>query len=228
MAAASQSSCVPSRKKPIRRPRDQRATLIGLGYAALSSPELGYLAACAALFVAYVRATGKATGTEQEFCGPFAKPQRMFVVTVCALWCVVFAVVAVIDIETHFIPDVIILPATGLALAASLVDPRLTWRAALLGALAGLVSFYAIAWVARGGFGLGDVKLAAFVGAVTGLVPVFYALIAGIIAGGIGALLLLVTRRMERRSFMPYGPYLCLGGWLGLLPAMLRFWGLPL
>ena len=63
------------------------ATLVGLGYAAGSNITLGYTAACLAVFVAYVRATGKAAGGDQEFCGPMAKPQRMFLVTVTALYC---------------------------------------------------------------------------------------------------------------------------------------------
>lgn len=63
------------------------AIFVGLGYATLSSSALGYSAACAALFVAYVRAMGKAAGAHQEFCGPFAKPQRMFIVTLLGLWC---------------------------------------------------------------------------------------------------------------------------------------------
>jgi phosphatidylglycerophosphate synthase len=63
------------------------ATLIGLGYAAGSSPTLGYMAACVALFVAYVRAMGKAAGAPQDFCGPMSKPRRMFFATLVALWC---------------------------------------------------------------------------------------------------------------------------------------------
>ncbi len=63
------------------------AILIGAGYAIGAVPELGYLAACVALFVAYVRAEGKVAGAHQEFCGPMAKPQRMFVLTVAALVC---------------------------------------------------------------------------------------------------------------------------------------------
>ncbi len=65
------------------------AILIGAGYAATSMPELGYLAACVALFVAYVRAQGKVAGAHQEFCGPLAKPQRMFLLTVVACYCAV-------------------------------------------------------------------------------------------------------------------------------------------
>jgi phosphatidylglycerophosphate synthase len=61
------------------------ATLIGAGYAAGGNLMLGALAACAALFVAYVRAEGKVAGAHQEFCGPMAKPQRMFLVTMGAL-----------------------------------------------------------------------------------------------------------------------------------------------
>ncbi len=143
-----------------------------------------------------------------------------------ALWSVVFALVAVVDIETHFIPNVLILPATAAALLASYVDPRLPPLSALLGAVAGFAIFYLIALVARGGFGMGDVKLAAFMGAVTGFIPVFYALLVGILAGGLAAVLLLLTKRVTRRSYIPYGPYLCLGGWLLMLPPVRQLWGL--
>ena len=63
------------------------ATLIGAGYATGGQVELGYVAACVALFTAYVRALGKVAGAPQEFCGPMAKQQRMFVMTVVALYC---------------------------------------------------------------------------------------------------------------------------------------------
>ncbi len=62
------------------------ATLIGFGFAITSSPWLGLVAALLAVFTAYVRAMGKVAGAHQEFCGPMAKPQRMVVVTVSALF----------------------------------------------------------------------------------------------------------------------------------------------
>jgi phosphatidylglycerophosphate synthase len=65
------------------------AMLVGAGYAAGGQPELGFVAACLALFVAYIRAEGKVAGAHQEFCGPLAKPQRVFVMTVAALLCAV-------------------------------------------------------------------------------------------------------------------------------------------
>ena len=63
------------------------ATLIGAGCAAGGDVALGFAAACVALFTAYVRAMGKAAGAHNEFCGPMAKQQRMFVLTVIALFC---------------------------------------------------------------------------------------------------------------------------------------------
>jgi phosphatidylglycerophosphate synthase len=62
------------------------ATLIGLGYAAGGSVPLGYAAALVALLTAYIRSIGKGAGAGQEFCGPMAKQQRMFLATLAALY----------------------------------------------------------------------------------------------------------------------------------------------
>ncbi len=63
------------------------ATFVGLGYAAGSSPTLGYLAAILAIFVAYIRAAVRVAGGPQDYRGPMAKQHRMFVVTITALAC---------------------------------------------------------------------------------------------------------------------------------------------
>jgi len=62
------------------------AFFVGAGYAAGGIPELGYLAAIAALFTAYVRAEGKVAGAPQDYCGPMAKQHRMAVLTVAAVY----------------------------------------------------------------------------------------------------------------------------------------------
>lgn len=60
--------------------------LIGSGYAAGGSVELGYLAACVALFVAYVRSTARTAGAPSDFGGPMAKQQRMCLVILAAVY----------------------------------------------------------------------------------------------------------------------------------------------
>jgi phosphatidylglycerophosphate synthase len=63
------------------------AAFVGAGYALGSQAVLGFVAALLALFIAYLRAEGKVAGAPQEFCGPMAKPQRVFALTVVALYC---------------------------------------------------------------------------------------------------------------------------------------------
>jgi len=58
--------------------------LVGAGWA-VGLPWVGALAGWAALMTAYVRALGAALTGAQDFCGPFAKPQRMSALTAGAL-----------------------------------------------------------------------------------------------------------------------------------------------
>lgn len=58
--------------------------LVGAGWAA-GVPWWGVGAAWAAVMTAYVRETGAALIGEHDFCGPFAKPQRMALLTVAAI-----------------------------------------------------------------------------------------------------------------------------------------------
>jgi leader peptidase (prepilin peptidase)/N-methyltransferase len=142
---------------------------------------------------------------------------------------VVLVQVFVFDARHRLILNVVIYPAGGLALLLSPFSPlvnagtpldRLV-SAALAAVIAGGLFFLAVV-VTRGGVGLGDAKLAFFLGAMLGIDPVFSsptlrALIYGIVLGGVVALLLLVTRVRGMHDFIPYGPYICAGGCLALL-----------
>jgi phosphatidylglycerophosphate synthase len=61
------------------------AALVGLGYALGGDASLGWLAAILATLTNYVRALGASLTGRQHFVGPFAKQQRMAVVTLVAL-----------------------------------------------------------------------------------------------------------------------------------------------
>ncbi len=62
------------------------ALLIGAGYAFGGLPELGYLAACIAVFVAYVRILGRVAGAPSDFGGPMDKGGRMITLIVAAVY----------------------------------------------------------------------------------------------------------------------------------------------
>jgi leader peptidase (prepilin peptidase) / N-methyltransferase len=64
--------------------------------------------------------------------------------------------------------------------------------------------------------GMGDVKLAGVIGLMTGYPVVVTALVAGIVLGGVAAAVLLIARRVGRKTPIAYAPYLALGA-LGVM-----------
>jgi phosphatidylglycerophosphate synthase len=60
--------------------------LAAAGYAAGGLPALGWLAACLALFVTYIRAVGKTLGIPGLFHGPMSKSHRMFTLTLACIY----------------------------------------------------------------------------------------------------------------------------------------------
>ena len=63
------------------------AILTGAGCATGGNATLGLVAALVAVLVAYVRAEGKVVGAAQQYCGPMAKPGRMVVILLTAVYC---------------------------------------------------------------------------------------------------------------------------------------------
>jgi leader peptidase (prepilin peptidase) / N-methyltransferase len=130
---------------------------------------------------------------------------------VAAFVVVVLAVVSVIDLEQRIIPNLIVLPATVVVLAARIAlepDRWVEWVGAAAAA-AGFLLFAHIAYPA--GMGMGDVKLALCLGAALGW-PVFVALFLGLLAAAILGIAFIVREgRAGRKKAIPFGPFLALG-----------------
>ncbi|MGI8563303.1 MAG: prepilin peptidase [Candidatus Dormibacter sp.] len=138
-----------------------------------------------------------------------------------SLWALILIQIFVFDLRHGLILDRVLLPAGVLAALLSWLGPALSWRESLLtGALTGL-AFLAVARAGRALFkadalGLGDVKLSAFMGLCLGFPGVVWAVIAGVLAGGVAAAVLLVTGLAGRRDHFAYGPFLAGGSLLAL------------
>jgi leader peptidase (prepilin peptidase)/N-methyltransferase len=139
-----------------------------------------------------------------------------------SIYSAVFALILVTDLERRLILNIVTYPAMVLALAGSILVPGVTWWNALIGGAIGLL-FFLLAAVAgntlfgSGALGGGDVKLAAFVGLVTGYPMVIEALVFTILIGAVVSLALLVTRVRGLRDHVPYGPFLVAGAMITLL-----------
>lgn len=141
------------------------------------------------------------------------------------LWFVAVTVaLAVIDFGTKRLPNRVLYPGTVVAVvllgAGALAEGE--WDAFMRGVLGGIAYFVGllvIAIVARGGFGFGDVKLAALLGlfaAYRSWGALGVAVFAGFIIGGVMSLGLLVAGRARRKDTIPFGPAMILGAWVAV------------
>jgi len=135
--------------------------------------------------------------------------------------------VTLTDIDHQLIPNRILFPGLGIAAALLVIGALLNGTTGnLLRALLASVLYFALLLViglaARGGFGMGDVKLALLLGLFLGFVG-WKALAVGftlaILLGGVASVVVLAFTRKGRRGKFAYGPYLVAGAWIGL------FWG---
>ncbi|MEJ7787689.1 MAG: hypothetical protein WKF96_23045 [Solirubrobacteraceae bacterium] len=83
-------------------------------------PELGWAAGVLAVLTAYVRLLGGSLGQEQHFCGPMAKPQRMFALTLACLASAVEAAAWGFEGVALTIGLVVIVAGAGLTFVARL------------------------------------------------------------------------------------------------------------
>jgi leader peptidase (prepilin peptidase)/N-methyltransferase len=131
--------------------------------------------------------------------------------------CSFFLLVAIIDFRYRLVLNVMVYPAMLVALLPRLMLPGNGAVTALAGGAIGLALFSLTALLRPGGLGGGDVKLATLIGLILGFPNVLWALALGILAGGIAAILLLLTHRGGLESHIPYAPFLCLGAIVALL-----------
>jgi leader peptidase (prepilin peptidase)/N-methyltransferase len=126
--------------------------------------------------------------------------------------------VTVIDIDFRIIPNKLMILGTVVALAILALTRPGDIPEHLIAALAagGFLLIAAIAY--PGGMGMGDVKLAFVMGLFLGR-DVGVAMLAGLLAGSlIGAAVIARKGAKEgRKTAIPFGPFLALGGLVGLL-----------
>jgi leader peptidase (prepilin peptidase)/N-methyltransferase len=157
---------------------------------------------------------------------------------VTAFWCCVFLVVIFIDWESQLILNKITYPAAVIAIVilavhtyvpdANLLPPQATLINGLVSGALLLVFFLLIILLRPGAMGMGDAKLVALIGLVSGFPLVVFSILIGVVLGGIVAIVLLATKKKGRKDVIPYGAFLGIGPILALIFATnIINWYLP-
>lgn len=131
---------------------------------------------------------------------------------------------ALIDLDTHTLPNKIVLPAYIVGgvvlLSASVLSGD--WGAllrAVIGMAAMFIAYLLMALAYPGGMGLGDVKLAGVLGlylAWIGWGALLVGAFAAFVLGGLFSIVLLALRKVNRKSGIPFGPWMLGGAWVGV------------
>jgi leader peptidase (prepilin peptidase)/N-methyltransferase len=138
-------------------------------------------------------------------------------------WFVTLIVGLATDLDQRLLPNELTLPVIPVALlyAASGQNPLI--EAELVPAVLAAVLIPAVLYLpsipfGAGAFGLGDVKLLVGVGLMVGGERALGGVLMALIVAGVVLVGLLAMRRIGRRSYVPFGPFLIAGAlWAALI-----------
>jgi leader peptidase (prepilin peptidase)/N-methyltransferase len=154
-------------------------------------------------------------------------PQRFgadpLALVVFGAWFATLIVGLATDLDQRLLPDVLTLPVIPVALvyAVSGQNPLVGTEvvlAVIAAVLVPLVLYLPSIPFGAGAFGLGDVKLLAGVGLLTGASRLLGGVIFALLLAGVVLVVLLAARRIGRQTYVPFGPFFILGAlWAVLL-----------
>jgi len=141
--------------------------------------------------------------------------------------CATLLAMSAIDFDTHLLPDSMTLPLLWAGLIVNFNGLFTNLHDAVLGAIFGYLSLWAVHWVFRlvrgvEGMGYGDFKLLAALGAWLGWAALPQIVLIAAVAGAVIGLAATWRGRMRFEEPLPFGPFLAAGG------ALTLFAGTPL
>ncbi len=153
------------------------------------------------------------------------KPSGYWLLPTLLYFFAVSIALSMIDIDSRKLPNRIVIPSLVIVFAllalASLGNGD--WWPLLWAAVGGamlFVFYLLLALIYPAGMGFGDVKLAGLIGLILGFLG-WGALIVGAFAafllGGLFSIGLLFTGKATRKSGIPFGPWMLLGAWVGII-----------
>ncbi len=144
-------------------------------------------------------------------------------------WCLIAA--SGIDIGHKLLPDNITLPLLWLGILLSLFDVFVSLEESVLGAMIGYLSLWGVfmlfkLFTGKEGMGYGDFKLLAMLGAWLGWKPLLVVILTSSMVGAIVGISMILLKKNDRDTQIPFGPYLAAAGWMTLLwgDQLMRFY----
>lgn len=119
-------------------------------------------------------------------------------------------VLSLIDIKHMILPNILVLIVFILSILYMIFIKK-TYMDSLWGFLIGGGFFLLLMLVTLGNMGGGDIKLMAALGVWLGLQGTVLTIAFAFIVGAVVSVILMITKKADRKSMLPFGPFICLG-----------------
>jgi len=121
------------------------------------------------------------------------------------------------DLEQRRLPHLLLDPLIAICVLFAFVNPALGLLDAAIGAAAAVAVLGVLGLVVRSGVALGDLYLVAPLGLLLGWPAIFVAIFIAALLVSASSLVLLASRRVGLKSYVPFGPFLVAGTVVTLL-----------
>ena len=131
-------------------------------------------------------------------------------------WFATLVVGLATDLDQRLLPDLLTIPVIPIALVYDLTGRNPLVGGEVLPAILIALVIPTLLYIGSlpfeaGAFGIGDVKLLGGVGLMLGFIRTITGVASGAFAAGIVLAVLLMTRRITLKAYVPYGPFLIFG-----------------
>ena len=127
-----------------------------------------------------------------------------------------------IDLNEKILPDILTISLLWVGLIFNINGLFIDVKSAITGAITGYLFLWIIAVLfqkitGKEGLGLGDCKLLAAIGEWLGWQALPFVILFASLMGSIIGISLILLKKINRNTPIPFGPFLALAGWIGLV-----------
>jgi leader peptidase (prepilin peptidase)/N-methyltransferase len=131
-------------------------------------------------------------------------------------------IIAFIDLNEQVIPEVISLPGMVIGLILSFFVPYISFINSALGIVIGggiilVIRLAGSLIFKKESMGIGDIELAAMIGAFLGWRYIIISLFLGFFLGAVAGIFLILSKIKSREDMIPFGPFIALGSLITIL-----------
>lgn len=132
----------------------------------------------------------------------------------------IFIVLSFYDILFREVPDEVVIPAFVIVILFNSLSSVFLFVDIIVGVTIPVIFFGALFFLSRGKWlGGGDVRIGALMGALLAWPNILIGLFLGYVFGAIFSVFGLITKKLSRKSQIPFAPFLLLGTYIAM------FWG---